>query len=156
MIDTHSHWLTPAYMRLLEEEGRVDPGVEATRRIVLGAKGADLLQSLDSRFREMAEAQIKLSVISIPPPGVGFSDPQGAANAAAEVNDDLVAACILKRRWPRFSVSPQVNSFAAWSFLALRVGSKPINLNTNQYYGQWLMLDLLPKCIQPSSRRRRR
>ena len=93
MIDTHSHWLTPAYMRLLEEEGRVDPGVEATRRIVLGAKGADLLQSLDSRFREMDEAQIELSVISIPPPGVGFSDPQGAANAAAEVNDDLVAAC---------------------------------------------------------------
>ena len=93
MIDTHSHWLTPAYQRVLEDEGKVDPGVEATRQIVLAAQGADLLKLLDSRFHEMDEAGVALSAISIPPPGVGFADPQRAAAAARAVNDDLIGAC---------------------------------------------------------------
>ena len=93
IIDTHSHWIPPAYAKALEEEGRLDAAVEATRQIVMSAQGADLLTNLDARFREMDEAGVDVAVIEIPPPGVGFSDPARAAAAAAAVNDELIAAC---------------------------------------------------------------
>lgn len=93
IIDTHSHWIPPAYAQALEEEGKIDPGVEATRQIVLAAQGADLLKSLDARFIEMDEAGVEVSAIEIPPPGVGFTDPARAAAAARAVNDELIAAC---------------------------------------------------------------
>lgn len=92
MIDTHSHWIPPSYAQALEEEGRVDPAVEATRQIVLGAQGADLLTDLESRFFQMDAADVQLAVLSIPPPGVGFSDSDRAAAAARRVNDDLIEA----------------------------------------------------------------
>lgn len=92
MIDTHSHWIPPSYAQALEEEGRVDPAVEATRQIVLGAQGADLLTDLESRFFQMDAADVQLAVLSIPPPGVGFSDADRAAAAARRVNDDLIDA----------------------------------------------------------------
>ena len=93
LIDTHSHWIPPAYASALEDEGRLDPAVEATRQIVLGAQGADLLQNLQARFIEMDAAGVEISVIEIPPPGVGFADPARAAAAARAVNDELIAAC---------------------------------------------------------------
>lgn len=92
MIDTHSHWIPPAYAHALQEEGRLDPVVEATRQIVLGAQGANLLTDLESRFAQMDNADVELAVLSIPPPGVGFSDPDRAADAARRVNDDLIEA----------------------------------------------------------------
>jgi aminocarboxymuconate-semialdehyde decarboxylase len=93
IIDTHSHWIPPAYAQALEEEGKVDPGVEATRQIVLGAQGADLLKNLDARFLEMDEAGVEVAALEIPPPGVGFADAGRAAAAATAVNDELIAAC---------------------------------------------------------------
>ena len=93
IIDTHSHWIPPAYASALEEEGRIDPAIEATRQIVLGAEGADLLKNLDARFREMDEAGVEVAVLEIPPPGVGFADPGRAGAAARAVNDELIAAC---------------------------------------------------------------
>jgi len=76
----------------LEDEGQLDPAVEATRQIVLAAEGADLLTDLESRFTQMDEADVELAVLSIPPPGIGFSDPDRAADAARRVNDDLIDA----------------------------------------------------------------
>lgn len=93
IIDTHSHWIPPAYAKALEEEGKLDPAVEATRQIVMGAQGADLLRNLEDRFAEMDEAGVEVAAIEIPPPGVGFSDAGRAAAAATAVNDELIAAC---------------------------------------------------------------
>jgi len=93
IIDTHSHWIPPAYAQALEDEGKLDPGVEATRQIVLGAQGAELLVNLDARFIEMDEAGVEVAALEIPPPGVGFADAGRAAAAARAVNDELIAAC---------------------------------------------------------------
>jgi len=92
VIDTHSHWIPDSYARVLEEEGRVDPAVEATRQIVLGAQGAEQLIDLESRFAQMDEAGVEKAVLSIPPPGVGFQDAGRAAAAARAVNDELIQA----------------------------------------------------------------
>jgi aminocarboxymuconate-semialdehyde decarboxylase len=92
MIDTHSHWIPPSYARALEDEGRIDPGVEATRQIVLAAHGADRLIDLEARFAEMDEAGVDKAVLSIPPPGIGFQDAGRAAEAARLVNDELIQA----------------------------------------------------------------
>lgn len=92
MIDTHSHWLTPSYAQALEDEGKNDPGVEATRQVVLAAHGAEMLMNLEARFIEMDDAGVEIAVISIPPPGVGFADEERSAAAARRVNDDLIAA----------------------------------------------------------------
>lgn len=92
MIDTHSHWIPPAYARVLEDEGRIDPGVEATRQIVLAAHGADRLIDLEARFAEMDEAGVDKAVLSIPPPGLSFQDAGRAAEAARLVNDELIQA----------------------------------------------------------------
>lgn len=82
IIDTHSHWIPPAYAQALEDEGKLDPGVEATRQVVLGAQGAELLVNLDARFIEMDEAGVEVAALEIPPPGVGFADAGRAAAAA--------------------------------------------------------------------------
>lgn len=93
IIDTHSHWMPPAYVQALQDEGKADPAVEATRQIVMGAQGADLLTNLDARFAEMDEAGVEVAAIEIPPPGIGFRDPGRAAAAATAINDQLIGAC---------------------------------------------------------------
>lgn len=92
MIDTHSHWIPPSYARALEDEGRNDPAVEATRQVVKSAQGGELLPDLEARFVEMDQAGVDIAVISIPPPGIGFSDPGRSAVAAQEINDELIGA----------------------------------------------------------------
>ena len=92
MIDTHSHWIPPSYARALEDEGRNDPAVEATRQVVKSAQGGEWLPDLEARFVEMDEAGVDIAVISIPPPGIGFGDPGRSALAAQQINDDLIAA----------------------------------------------------------------
>ena len=90
LIDTHAHWVTPAYvseLRRLGGEGIVDPiwGERFAGGSISSPGAGELLSSMD-------QAGIGTAVVSIPPPGIHGRD-VGEANpaAAALVNDELVS-----------------------------------------------------------------
>jgi 6-methylsalicylate decarboxylase len=88
-IDTHAHYVPPAYRRYLEEEGFF--GGQATPA-----------WSPESALEEMATLGVETSVLSVARPGFWFGDVDRAAGMARQVNE--YAADLVREQPDRFGL----------------------------------------------------
>lgn len=88
-IDTHAHYVPPAYRRYLEEEGFF--GGQATPA-----------WSPEAALEEMATLGVETSVLSVARPGFWFGDADRAAGMARQVNE--YAATLVREQPDRFGL----------------------------------------------------
>ena len=67
-IDTHSHFVTPAYLPGLEEHSRHHPELAELSAALTGSLAAAGLMDLDARVGAMDDVEMDVSVLSLPPP----------------------------------------------------------------------------------------
>ncbi|HEY2717671.1 MAG TPA: amidohydrolase family protein [Solirubrobacterales bacterium] len=91
-IDTHSHWMPPSYVAALRLAAERDAGLARGASMMLGMDERSPLVNLDLRLAEIDAAEVTMSVLSLPPPGMHFPDVGLAVEAAPAINDELIAA----------------------------------------------------------------
>src|SRR4051794_33932164 len=96
-IDTHSHWMPPAYLAAVRELLETSPEMRRDYGAMLAtAERPDApLVALERRVAEMDEAGVDVSVIALPPPAATFGDAASARRIAAEANDAMLAEAAL-------------------------------------------------------------
>ena len=94
LIDTHSHWIPQGYADALDAYGATDATFAAmnAKRMQSAGRPDAPERRLDLRLDEMDATGIDTTVLSLPPPGVTFTDQALATRAAAVANDALLQA----------------------------------------------------------------
>jgi aminocarboxymuconate-semialdehyde decarboxylase len=105
VIDVHTHMLSDAWLKLLEQHGapryEVRPSKDAPRGIFL--EGAPFMTPQPGhmdyalRLEAMDEARVDLAILSLTCPNVYWGGPEVSTKAAQVINDEMAAA---QRQWP--------------------------------------------------------
>jgi aminocarboxymuconate-semialdehyde decarboxylase len=90
-IDTHSHVVTPSYLRALTRHSGDHPELQKVTSWITGPAIDAGIMDLPGRVEAMDAVQMDVSVLSLPPPSTFFDDPGLAAETARQVNDELLA-----------------------------------------------------------------
>ena len=108
VIDTHCHWVSPGMVEFLNSpEGRtaLAPGRGAALGELMPEswlRAYERMMSLDTILEQIDDAGVDLAVLSPPPPGATFGDPDLMIRTAQLLNDEYLAAA--EKRPDRFSM----------------------------------------------------
>ncbi len=107
IIDVHSHFIPEPYWEAIQTRIAADPAFAdlATRNNLVPQPEGGPMRDVRVRIKDMDDAGVAISVLSLPPPGVVISP--GDAALAKKVNDALVDAAALEpRRFRAMCVLP--------------------------------------------------
>ena len=91
-IDTHSHYLPPSLYEAMNAYTAKDATFARLNALMLSQGPDAKLRNAASRLAEMDAAEVAISVLSFPPPGLQFGSQENAARQARAANDELIAA----------------------------------------------------------------